>query len=156
MLEIYKQIINHPKYEISNLGNVRNKKTGRVRKECLDTDGYKRFILMYFREGKWRSTNLQMHIEVARAFIGDRPEGMLVDHINRNRADSRVSNLRYVTNRQNHHNRVYHSKYGVGVQKVGNRFLVRLYINNKYERLGGYGTQEEANKVVRNKLKEIA
>lgn len=40
------------------------------------------------------------------AFVGPRPDGYCVDHINRIRDDNRISNLRYVTRGQNSHNRI--------------------------------------------------
>lgn len=44
------------------------------------------------------------HCLVAEAFIGSRPKGMDVDHINRVKSDNRCSNLRYVSRSQNTRN----------------------------------------------------
>src|SRR5678809_161305 len=46
---------------------------------------------------------------------GDIPDGLVIDHINRNRQDDRIENLRLVTRRQNQRNLSNQSKYGVGV-----------------------------------------
>ena len=45
--------------------------------------------------------NHKIHIVVASAFIGERPEGMFVDHIDGDKSNNDASNLRYLTPRQN-------------------------------------------------------
>lgn len=56
----------------------------------------------------WRHLNKRLccyvHKLVAETFIGPRPEGMEIDHINRDYLDNRVSNLRYVSKLENMHN----------------------------------------------------
>lgn len=42
-----------------------------------------------------------IHDLVAEAFIGAKPRGFHVDHINRSRADNRAENLRYLTHAEN-------------------------------------------------------
>lgn len=83
------------KYRISTLGRVRNVKTGRILRY-----GYKGTTLLY------PSVNLggrsyYVHRLVAKTFLGHVP-GYEVDHINGHTFDSRLSNLRYVTPKQNH------------------------------------------------------
>jgi hypothetical protein len=41
------------------------------------------------------------HILIARTFLGPRPEGLQIDHIDRNRQNDQVENLRYVTRSEN-------------------------------------------------------
>lgn len=42
-----------------------------------------------------------VHVLIAHAFLGPRPEGLEVDHINRDKRDNHATNLEYVTKKQN-------------------------------------------------------
>jgi hypothetical protein len=79
-------------YHISNFGNIKNGE--RTLKGWMNTNGYKRITI----KGK----NLYIHHLVAKAFIGDRPEGNVIDHINRVRSDNKITNLRYITAKANY------------------------------------------------------
>lgn len=73
------------------------------------------------------------------------PDGMQVDHINRNTLDNRKQNLRIVTNFKNQQNKSNNTSGCVGVtwDKSKNKWTV--FICNKY--LGRYNTIEEATEV---------
>ena len=92
-------------YEISNLGNCRRKQlNGKYKniKGCLSNrgDGYKYFQVQ--RGGK--RINKMFHQLVAEQFIGIRPDGLVIDHIDRNTLNNQVSNLRYITHEENMRN----------------------------------------------------
>ena len=100
-MEEYKCILED--YEISNFGNCRRKmKKGGYKnvKGCIASTGYRYFQV--YREGK--RINKLFHHLVAKAFIGERPEGLVIDHIDRNKLNNNVSNLRYVSQKENIHN----------------------------------------------------
>jgi hypothetical protein len=93
------------RYEISNLGNVRRKQLGggykSIKGSILNTGGgYKYFQVQ--RDGK--RINFLFHHLVAKHFIGDRPEGLVIDHIDRNPLNNILENLRYCTQRENMYN----------------------------------------------------
>lgn len=86
------------KYEVSNMGNVRNALTGRALKQPVNRDGYAEVAL--YRDVGGRSQHT-VHKLVALTFIGPRPDGHLIDHINGRRDDNRIINLRYLSPRDN-------------------------------------------------------
>jgi hypothetical protein len=84
---------------------------------------------------------------------GDIPDGILVDHIDGNKANNRIENLRLATNGEN----VYNSKIrstnisgvkGVYWDKEYNRWRARISINKKLLHLGRFDTIEEAKAAV--------
>ena len=95
-------------YEISNVGNVRRTLISGYVKELkcsIMNRGYRYFQTN--RQGK--RTNHLIHQLVAKVFIGERPDNLVVDHIDRDKLNNNVSNLRYITQKENLFNsdRVY-------------------------------------------------
>jgi hypothetical protein len=91
-------------YSVSNFGRVRNDQTGKMLSPST-CDGYKRVAL--HNQGVRKVC--RVHRLVVQEFIGMIPEGMEVEHVDRNRANCHVSNLRIVSRSENNRNC---SKYG--------------------------------------------
>lgn len=70
----------------------------------------------------------------------------IIDHVNRNRSDNRLDNLREVTQSLNIHNSADRpSKSGFrNARKVGNKYQSEIKINGKSIHLGMFNTAEEA------------
>jgi hypothetical protein len=86
-------------YEVSNRGRVR--RAGRRR--CLKLDRHWRGYLraqLYGAGGRRRFH--RVHLLVAAAFIGPRPAGQTVDHLDEDKRNNAVTNLEYVTRIENH------------------------------------------------------
>lgn len=71
---------------------------------------------------------------------------LIIDHINRNKLDNRLDNLREVTQSVNLHNTSQKpSKTGFrNARKVGNKFQSEIKVNGKSIHLGMFNTAEEA------------
>ena len=95
--EIWRKINGFPNYEVSNLGNVRNKKTGRVLRPSKDGCGYSQVILC--KDGK--GNQFKVHRLVATAFIPNPKNKKEVNHIDGNKSNNYVDNLEWNTHSEN-------------------------------------------------------
>lgn len=79
---------------------------------------------------------------------GEWPSGE-IDHINEDRSDNRISNLRIATRSQNVIRSNPRSKSGFkGVYQDGSRWSAQIRVDRKCIYLGSYGSPEEAADVV--------
>lgn len=94
-------------YCASNLGRIRSEPTamqhagrqrGRILTCCRDTKGYPQFQ-MYMLDG--RKIRMKVHRAVAITFLGQRPASAQINHISGDKSDNRVTNLEYVSCREN-------------------------------------------------------
>ena len=78
-------------YEVSDNGEVRNSRTGRILKQKVERNGYVRVHLS--KDGTARS--LLLHRVVANTFIPN-PNGLLtVNHLDEDKTNNRLSNLEW-------------------------------------------------------------
>lgn len=85
------------------------------------------------------------HRIIWEAFNGKIPEGYMVDHINRDKRDNRIENLRLATRSQNAHNSVRPKKDGLpnGISKSGTKYRATLTVDKVTHR-ERFDTLEEA------------
>ena len=109
-------------YEVSDQGRVRS-----VEREVVDVNGkirrYQGLILQtapnpggYSCVRLGRGNPILVHYAVATAFIGIRPRGAQVRHLNGVKADNRKKNIRYGTPKQNQADRRTHGTHLCGEQ----------------------------------------
>lgn len=67
---------------------------------------------------KLHNRTYQVHRIVYELFYGSIPDGFIIDHINRNKEDNRVSNIRLTTTEYNARNRSKHCNNSTGVTGV--------------------------------------
>ena len=68
-------------------------------------------------------------------FYGEDPENLFIDHINRDRSDNRICNLRLATNQQNQGNRKCK---GFSWDKKSKKWAARIKVNGKSKYLGAF------------------
>lgn len=93
-------VVPHINYlEASNLGRVRIAATGRI---CSTTKHEQGYLLANIpRPGGGHYMMSTVHSLVAACFIGPRPAGQIIRHLDDNPGNNHVSNLRYGTKREN-------------------------------------------------------
>ena len=98
-MEEYRQIKDFENYEISNYGNVRNKKTKRILKSNCVGKGY---LAVQLSKNSTRKS-FQIHRLIALEFIpnSDPENKTQVNHIDGNKLNNNIDNLEWVTPSEN-------------------------------------------------------
>ena len=114
MEEVWKEIKDFEAHEISNLGRVRVKKTGKLRALVKTRQGYDRVAFVY----KQLRKDFEVHRLVALAFIPNPNNLPVVMHLDENKNNNRVDNLQWGSHQQNrlaYHK--YHKSYVEELEK---------------------------------------
>lgn len=94
-------------YEVSEDGRIfRNVKSKKQNKIVLDMHHSKSGYYKTMVNIKGKSKRVMIHKVVAECWLGDKPEGYEIDHIDRNSHNNHYTNLRYVTHSEQMKNRV--------------------------------------------------
>ena len=154
-MEEYKKIDGYDNYEISNQGNVRNTDTGKVLKTCKNIHGY---YLVGLYKNCIKQT-LMIHRLVALHFISNPDNLREIDHINQDKANNTITNLRWISPSNNCRNRSKKqntsSKFmGVCFDKARGKYRARISINNKRKHIGYYEKEEEAGSAFDNYVRQ--
>jgi hypothetical protein len=83
-----------------------------------------------------------------------------LDHINNNRLDNRIENLRVATSKQNTYNTLLNSRNTSGVKGVSwhkgtGKWMARMHINNREQYLGIFDNIEDAERVMKETRQQI-
>lgn len=99
-MPIWKEINYQGKqYLVSNMGDIKSLKTGRLLKQSINRNGYC-IVGVYNRESHG-TKHLRVHRLVADAFIPNPQNKSDVNHINGDKKDNRIENLEWVTRSEN-------------------------------------------------------
>jgi hypothetical protein len=145
-MEEYKDIADFPDYQVSNLGNVRsNKRQGQILSQSLvGTKGGQYYGVNLYHNLK-RGNN-KVHLLVAKTFIPNPENKPTIDHIDQNKLNNNVENLRWATYSEQCINRDY-PKSIVNERNIGmfrNKFRVQISRNHNRIYRDGFKTLDEA------------
>lgn len=132
-------------YQVSNTRQVRNIIRGANLKPSTYTNGYL-FVCLY--NNKVRKQRM-IHELVAQAFLPNPQNKPCIDHIDKNRQNNNVSNLRYATHSENNMNACKRSNTssrfkGVCLRSKRNTWRAYININRKMRELGEFRNEKEA------------
>lgn len=171
MKEVFKDIPGYPNYQVSNYGNIKSlprkiKTKGdvwwlteeRILKPGKDKKSY--FIVALCEKNKKRTHYI--HRLVWDYFGKGERDGLVlqIDHIDNNKHNNKITNLRLVTNRLNCAKgwllKKTTSKYtGVSWHKFSKTWRSDIYINSKSNFLGYFKTELEASEAYQEALKGL-
>lgn len=158
MLENWKDIVAHPDYMISDLGNVKSLKGGKekILKPGVGTDGY----LVVNLSNNNKQKTCQVHKLVSIAFLNHQPCGyeLVINHKNFVKTDNRVSNLEIVTPRENtdkKHLKSTSNLVGVCFYEQTKKWKASISVNGKQKHLGYFKNENEASNAYQNSLNQI-
>jgi len=159
MDEIWSDVVGYEgTYEVSIYGRVRSLRNGKIRimKPVITPKGYAMLILM---KDKVKNPHV-VHRLVAKAFVPNPLGKPNVDHIDNNRSNNIVTNLRWATHSENNGNTHSWSEIGIkGVKAVnaqkGLRYVAAVTYAGKRYHLGTFDSSEEAQDAYKLKAKEL-
>jgi hypothetical protein len=151
----YRKIDGYDNYVISNYGEVFNTTSGRMLKNSI-RQGY--YGVSLCKNGERKSHII--HRLVAIHFIDNPENKTCVDHIDNDKLNNHISNLRYATISENAFNTgvnvVNTSGYkGVWFNKNRNKWYAEIKYKKKKIHLGCFSTKEQAITARREKAKEL-
>jgi len=143
-------------YKICKNGDIISYKKyeeGKILKPGNHNHGYL-FVGLYKNN---KEKKFRIHRLIALHFIDNPNNYEFVDHINGNRIDNRIDNLRWINHSGNSRNRKNQGKNlkGVYFDKKLNKFKAQIQIDNKKKYLGLFETELEANKAYMKAYNEI-
>lgn len=94
-------VYDFPRYQVSDQGKVRNKRTHEIKSAHYDNDGYLKVTLMNIINGNKKTSRKTVHRLVAESFLGGPHPDLQVNHKNGVKDDNRVVNLEWCTGSEN-------------------------------------------------------
>lgn len=132
-MEIWKKVPNFVGYEVSNLGRVRSylwnrgpmKKTPKILKPGYNGGGYL-FVRLC---SKGTITNMLVHRIVLLAFVGKPHKGQQCAHLNGDRKNNRLENLKWCSVSENHSHKIIHGTTQCGERNNNNRLTEKQVVS---------------------------
>lgn len=143
-VEHWAPVKKYPDYFVSDMGQIKNRATGRILKHRIKNTGYP-VVNLYNRK---RSKTCTIHRLVALAFIPNPdPLCILVDHIDRDKLNNKASNLRWCTVSTNSRNQDVRNKHvgtrGVFYKSLNDSWNATWYeVGNKMQKSVSYSVSK--------------
>ncbi|CAL6075154.1 Conserved_hypothetical protein [Hexamita inflata] len=149
IIEEYRDISEYPNYEVSNLGQVRNKTTGRILKQNDRGTGYLAVSLYLNKIMK----TYYIHQLVSKTFLENPDNYTEIDHCDGVRSNNNVWNLRWVSRSENQKNKNGWGDKFIFVNELPEDAIEIWYYSSHY--FEGYYWSETLNKLYFNNGQRI-
>ena len=157
--EEWRSISQYMNYQVSNIGRIRNISTGRILKPGQNTSGYLQVVLC---DNNIRKTSY-VHRLVACEFTDNPDNKADVDHIDHNKQNNFINNLRWASKSENNMNRSKKDKpcsstfKGVSFDKRSQKWWARIKTDTgeKQISLGYFVDEIDAARAYNKKATEL-
>jgi len=125
-------------YAVDENGSVWSYRKNDWLRSSLNGTGYHKVHL-------WKNRKMKTHLVhrlVVQTFLENYSNDLDVDHINGDKLNNHISNLRMVTHQQNHFNRT--KAKGYYWHKHSKKWMAKITVNYKDKYLGSFDTEQEA------------
>ena len=145
MEEVFKTIVGFKNYEVSNMGNVRNIQFNRPVNQRINVRGYQSVRLSNLNT----CTTKQIHRLVAEMFLDNETNKKYVDHIDNNKLNNYLNNLRFATDKENAQNKSMSKNNTSGTKgvyqiKSTKKWCAQITIDYIHINLGHFENKEDA------------
>jgi len=152
----FKNIEGYPDYAVSDRGFVLSKNKMRILKGCVDSVGYP--CLNIYRDQVRR--HVRVHTLVAEAFLDNPNTYKYVDHIDGDKTNNTIENLRWCSNGENQMNKEKTSKNksgykGVHIHSSSGKWNVQIKVGGVCHSCGLYDNLIDAARAYNVKAVEL-
>jgi len=129
---------------VSTFGRVKNKKSGRILKQNQTKDNY--FFIDLFNGKRETRKSYKIHRLVAETFVPNCHQKDCVDHIDNNRENNKVNNLRWATRSENAMNQKVKldSVKGIYYDNSSSTWVAQIGYKGRRIKLGSFDTENDA------------
>jgi hypothetical protein len=120
-MEEWRTINEYPNYDVSNFSNIRNNKSGKILKQLVKC-GYYHISLV----NEFNKKTFTVHRLIALAFIENPENKSDVNHKDKNKLNNNISNLEWMTRKENN----IHRCEGLIITTNKNKPVLRIDANN--------------------------
>ena len=144
--EYFRAVSVFTNYEVSSVGRVRNSKTGRVLKPSDNNWGYLQVVL----RKNCATKTFKVHRLVAETFIENPLSKRCVDHIDGNKRNNTIENLRWASDSENQMNAIKKQRNassthkGVSFHKASNKWVAYVQVGKARKHLGDFTDERDA------------
>ena len=150
--ECWRSISGYKNYQVSNIGRVRNAKDGRILIPIVSKSGD-----LFVEVCKHKATTTHhIHVLVANEWLPNPDERTRVEHMDHNKINNQITNLRWISKREHKRNNRNTSEYmGVSFNKASNNWQAHIKEGHDNVCIGFFETAKQAARAYDERAGEI-
>ena len=149
-MEEFRTVNKFPNYQVSNFGNVMHIKRNKLLKQSIHIKGY--YNVWLRNTDTDERSFARVHRLVAEAFIPNPNNKLYIDHIDGDRQNNNINNLRWASMTENNQNRQIAINNTSGIKgvcydKTNKKYIAYIMCHGIRKNLGRYESIQEAKQI---------